>query len=236
MTSGAAAKLPTMSHVEPLEDIFAPFALRISCGPLRMRFVRDVDVPEIAAAIHEHGIYSPDQPMPFMRRWAEAGHDLAVNTLQYYYDAFASWSPESWILLLHVSMDGRFVGIQHLEAIQDFRQTRAAETGSWLLRHEQGKGIGTLMRQAVLAFAFDELGAQVLESGGMVGNQASLAVSRKLGYVPNGYRRYVHADGVGWRDVEMYRLAPGDLVRAPYPVKVTGAAAFRASIGLPDAR
>lgn len=111
---------------------------------------------------------------------------------------------------------------------------RWAETGSWLLRHEQGKGIGTLMRQAVLAFAVDELGAEVMESGGMVGNQASLAVSRKLGYVPNGYRRHVHADGVGWRDVEMYRLIPGDLVRAPYPVEVTGAATFWASIGLPS--
>lgn len=236
MTSGNDTKLPTMSHVDPLEDIFAPFALRISCGPLSMRFVRDGDVPDIAAAIHKHGIYSPDEPMPFMLRWAEAGEDLAVNTLQHYYDAFASWSPEAWTLTLHVSVDGRFVGIQHLEAIQDFRQTRAAETGSWLLRHEQGRGIGTLMRQAVLAFAFDELGAELMESGGMVGNHASLAISRKLGYVPNGHRRFVQADGVGWREVEMYRLAPGDLVRAPYPVEVIGAAGFRRSIGVPDSR
>lgn len=59
MTSADTAKLPIMSHEDPLEDVFAPFALRISCGPLSMRFVRDFDVPEIAAAIHEHGIYSP---------------------------------------------------------------------------------------------------------------------------------------------------------------------------------
>lgn len=89
MTSGDSDMLPRMSHEDPLEEVFAPFALRMSCGPLGMRFVRDIDVPEIAAAIHEHGTYSPDEPVPFMRRWAETGNDLAVNTLQHYYDAFA---------------------------------------------------------------------------------------------------------------------------------------------------
>jgi len=44
------------------------------------------------------------------------------------------------------------------------------------------------MRVAVLAFAFETLGARVAYSAAWVGNPSSLAVSRKLGYVDVGSR------------------------------------------------
>ena len=43
------------------------------------------------------------------------------------------------------------------------------------------------MRAAVLAFAFDGLGAQVAESSAFLDNAASNAVSRALGYEENGF-------------------------------------------------
>jgi RimJ/RimL family protein N-acetyltransferase len=42
------------------------------------------------------------------------------------------------------------------------------------------------MRQAILHLAFAGLGAERAETGAMEGNESSLAVTRKLGYRPNG--------------------------------------------------
>ena len=130
-----------------------------------------------------------------------------------------------------MSVHGRFVGIQTVVG-ENFRETRMLNIGSWLLRSDQGRGIGTLMRQATLAFAVDELGAEVLESGAFMGNRASAAVSRKVGYAPSGVSRHVGKDGKGWREEARFRLDAANLVRAPYPTEVRGAEAFRRSIGL----
>ena len=63
---------------------------------------------------------------------------------------------------------------------------RTVETGSWLGRAFQSQGIGTEMRAAVLALAFDGLGAEVASSGAMDRNAASRRVSEKLATKPNG--------------------------------------------------
>ena len=47
------------------------------------------------------------------------------------------------------------------------------------------------MRAAVLHLAFTGLGAEYAISGAFADNQASLAVSRKLGYASNGVERQV---------------------------------------------
>ncbi|HET8589361.1 MAG TPA: GNAT family protein [Nakamurella sp.] len=57
---------------------------------------------------------------------------------------------ESWTLPLGVWWDGTLVGSQGLEA-SNFLITRTAETGSWLDRQHQNRGIGTAMRQAICA-------------------------------------------------------------------------------------
>ena len=82
------------------------------------------------------------------------------------------------------------VGMQDLHA-QDFAETRRVDTGSWLGSAHHGRGVGTLMRQLVVGFAFDELGALECGSCYVVGNHASAAVSRKTGYVENGRLRAV---------------------------------------------
>lgn len=78
---------------------------------------------------------------------------------------------------------------------------REVGTGSWLGRQYQGQGIGTAIRAAVLALAFDRLGAQFATSAAYPHNAASLAVSRKLGYVRDG------------RDRHLNRGQPADLIR-----------------------
>jgi len=71
----------------------------------------------------------------------------------------------------------------------DFAIVRSVDTGSWLARPFQGRGIGTEMRAAVLHLAFAGLGAVEATSGAFDDNPASLAVSRKLGYEKVGERR-----------------------------------------------
>lgn len=84
-------------------------------------------------------------------------------------------------------VDGSAVGTQTVQA-HHFDVTRAVSTGSWLGRAFQGRGIGKEMRTAVLHLAFAGLGVEVAYSGAFEDNQASLGVSRSLGYVANGDR------------------------------------------------
>jgi len=51
------------------------------------------------------------------------------------------------------------------------------------------RGLGRLMRQAVLHLAFEGLGAREAESEAFIDNHASNHVSAALGYQPNGSSR-----------------------------------------------
>lgn len=217
----------------PLDDLFPPFGVRIACGPLSMRPLREADAPEFEAAVREHGIYNDGRVMPFLVPWPDADDRIGTNLLQQLlWRTWAEFSPRTWHLAFRVEFEGRFVGVQDLSCKTPFPQTRALETGSWLLRHEQGHGIGTLMRQAVVAFAFDELGADRLSSGMIAGNDRSGRVSEKVGYVPNGVHRLPNPDGVGWREAHDFLLTPDAFVRPPYPVVCAGVDAFRRFIGV----
>lgn len=128
--------------------------------------------------------------------------------------------------------EGVPVGVQAFQT-RNYLVTRSGETGSWLVRSRQGRGIGTLMRQVVCAFVFDQLDAEEITSSGFVDNPASLAVSRKVGYVENGTSREQRRPG----ELALSRqlvLRPQSLVRPAYPVEVEGVAAFRQFIGLPE--
>ena len=178
-----------------VEDIFPPFALRISCGPLELRVLRDDDLPELVEVVRG-GIQVPGLPMPFLLD----SHDLPfapgspdgfpTSSLAWWWTQRATFAADEWRLALVVRRHGVLVGMQDLHA-KDFAQTRRVMTGSWLGQAHHGMGVGTLMRQLVVGFAFDELAAEQCESGYIVGNHASAAVSRKVGYVDNGGRRIV---------------------------------------------
>ncbi|MEZ5194725.1 MAG: GNAT family protein [Nocardioides sp.] len=132
-----------------------------------------------------------------------------------------------------VRREGVLVGMQDLHA-QDFAQTRHVETGSWLGRAHQGVGTGTLMRQLVVGFAFDELGADSCGSGYLAGNHASAAVSRKVGYVDNGRQRIVQHTRAGKTGVDEQRVVvtPATFVRPVDEVAVAGADRVRRFLGI----
>lgn len=221
-----------------LEEIFPPFALRIACGPVVLKVLRDSDFPELVELVRG-GIQDPALPMPFLRDWHEelfapgSPEGFPASSLAWWWRQRATFAPDEWRLALVVRRDGVLVGMQDLHA-KDFPQTLHVMTGSWLGRAHQGRGTGTLMRQLAVGLAFDELGAAVCESGYIVGNHASAAVSRKVGYVDNGRRRIVQDTRHGKLGVEEQRVVvtPGTLVRPAGEVLVDGADRLRRFFGV----
>ena len=216
-----------------LEEIFPPFALRISCGSVELRVLRDLDLPELVELVRG-GVQVPDLPMPFLQAWHEQPFEpgspdgFPTTSLGWWWTQRATFAPDEWRLALVVRRDGVLVGMQDLHA-KDFAQTRHVMTGSWLARAHQGRGTGTLMRQLAVGFAFDELGASQCESGYIVGNHASAAVSRKTGYVDNGRRRIVQLTRQGRVGVDEQRVivTPATFVRPVGQVTVEGAEVLR---------
>ncbi len=143
----------------------------------------------VLAGVHDPAV------MPFSTPWTDAAPaDLLRQSAAYYWRSRADFSPASWSLDLVVRLAGEIVGVQALFG-ENFPVTRVAETGSWLGRAHQGRGIGTLMRQAACALVLDHLGGEQLTSAAYEDNPASLAVSRKVGYVDNGVERRQRRDG-----------------------------------------
>jgi len=87
------------------------------------------------------------------------------------------------------------------------------------------------MRSAVVQFAFDHLRAERADSGAFTDNPASLHVSEKLGYVPNGTA--VRQRRTGERAVEQrLTLLPKEFRRPGWDVQIAGFAACRSYFGL----
>ncbi len=116
--------------------------------------------------------------------------------------------------------DGAVVGRQDLTAGR-FPVTREAQTGSWLGLPHQGRGTGTQMRAAVLHLAFAVLGATAVTSSAMTDNPASLGVSRRLGYRPDGLSTAAVQGRA--RVLQRLRLERADWeAHRAVPVEVTG--------------
>jgi RimJ/RimL family protein N-acetyltransferase len=152
---------------------------------LELRLPTRAEVRELAA-VARGGIHDPSV-MPFGVPWTDrCGEPGFDDSFAAYHEAQqASWRPDAWRLELAVFHEGGPIGVQTLRADR-FAVERVVATGSWLGRPWQGRGFGTEMRTAVLALAFEGLGAEAARSGAMIDNQASLGVSRKLGYAVVG--------------------------------------------------
>ncbi len=214
-----------------IAELFPPAGLVLQAGPLVLRGITD-DVLVQLCDLAVRGIHDP-QEMPFYFPWTDApAEQLARNTAAYHWRARADFTPSAWGLHLAVFHEGRLVGTQGLETV-DYLITRTGETGSWLGREFQGLGIGTAMRQAICAFAFDHLDAAQITSGAFMDNPASLAVSRKLGYQPNGVRRLKRREDELALNQALV-LTPETFVRGAHEVEVNGLPALRSFMGLPE--
>ncbi|MBO1419317.1 GNAT family N-acetyltransferase [Streptomyces sp. FH025] len=163
--------------------------LRITTPRLELRMPGEDDLAELAE-VAARGVHPPDV-RPFLTPWAELPPaERARHVLQMHWRRLGRWTPQHWALDLTVFHEGHPVGVQDMRA-QDFTARREIASGSWLGLAHQGLGLGTEMRAAMLHLAFAGLDAVSATSMSFTDNHASLAVSRKLGYRPDGISRDV---------------------------------------------
>jgi RimJ/RimL family protein N-acetyltransferase len=211
-----------------LETAWPIFGLRIRSERLVLRLPTDDDILALID-VAKAGIHPPDE-MPFGVAWSvEPSPAFERGFVQHHWGVRASWTPQSWMLNLLVELDGRPIGSQSIGA-KDFAIHRIVDTGSWLGRAFQSRGLGKEMRGAVLALAFDGLGARVAESAAFVDNAASNGVSRSLGYEDNGIGALA-PQGVS-RESQRFRMTvEGWRSRPRPPVEIEGLEPCRALFG-----
>jgi RimJ/RimL family protein N-acetyltransferase len=160
------------------------FDLRLRTPHLELRLPTDSDLlalMEVARA----GIVDTGRTV-FLVPWHKLPSPAFERQfLLHWWEVRGRWQPDNWSLGLVVLKDEQPIGVQELLA-RDFRIRRVILSGSWLGREFQGQGLGTEARAAILALAFEGLGADVAESGYIEGNAASARVSEKLGYRVTG--------------------------------------------------
>jgi RimJ/RimL family protein N-acetyltransferase len=197
-----------------LRDLWPLYDLRLTTGDLELRYPLEAELPAFADVI-ERGIHPPDE-MPFGIAWTDLpASKRNLESYQWWMGSRGRWSAEDWTLTFGVWEGGRPVGFQDLRGPQ-FPVHRTVATGSWIGREFQGRGIGKLMRQAVLALAFDHLGAQVAETEAFIDNPASNKVSLGIGYEPNGFGQLAPR-GVA-RPTQRFRLTLDGWQARPRPV------------------
>lgn len=226
-----------MSHSADLIRLWPAAGVSARAGDLELRWIDDELLLDLAAAA-ARGIHDPGT-MPFEHAWSRGTPDeVARSVLTYQWAARPQVSPERFVLELGVIVGGAPVGVQGLVA-DHWRALRSVSTGSWLGREHQGRGIGRRMRALILELVFAGLGAREATSGAFADNPASNAVSRRLGYEPNG-SVHVPREGVGvlhhnyrmsrerWLDVrEQHAVILGS------PTELHGLAALRSRLDAP---
>ncbi len=210
-----------------LAEAYPVLGLRIVAGPIELAGMDD-DTLMALANLAAEGIHGDDE-MPFLHPWTRTPAErFHLHYLQHHWSVRSRLTPGAWDLDLAVRYEGELVGAQGVST-RDFLATRTGETGSWLGRRFQRRGIGTLMRQTLCAFLFDHLDFEQITSSAFDDNPASNQVSQKVGYRPNGVQRVPRNEA--WVSSNEYLLTPDDLVRGP-ELTVTGAEPVRKLIGL----
>ncbi len=213
-----------MSHpLWPLYD------LRLRTDRLELRLPTEDEIARLCA-VALAGIHPVDE-MPFAFPWTrKESPRFEREFFQFTLKARADWRPDRWSLVLGVFVGGEAIGVQELAAT-DFASLRTVNTGSWLGQAHQRQGIGKEMRGAVLALAFDGLGAEAAETEAFLDNPASAGVSRALGYASNGIGRLA-PDGVP-RETERFRMTiEAWRARQRPPVAIEGLEAGLALFGV----
>lgn len=160
------------------------FDLRVTTPRLEIRLPTDDELYQLLE-VADAGVHDP-ATMPFTIAWTDVPAPRRHReSLQWWWSQRAQWKPEDWSFTGAVFVDGEPVGVQDLAA-QDFATRRAVTTGSWLGQRYQGQGLGKEMREAILHFAFEGLGALEAHTAAFPDNHPSLGVTRSLGYAENG--------------------------------------------------
>jgi RimJ/RimL family protein N-acetyltransferase len=160
--------------------------LRVSTPRLELRGASDQLLDELAEVVRAGKTYADPPPYDDPMSLYEPDPDLRVaKWLRAIWRRRGIVEPDAWRLYLVVVVDGRPVGEQTLDGVS-FSTHGTVTTFSWLSSDLRGRGIGHEMRAAILHLGFEGLEAKEAASDAFVDNHASNAISRDLGYEPNG--------------------------------------------------
>jgi RimJ/RimL family protein N-acetyltransferase len=161
--------------------------VRVSTPRLELRSATDDLLDELADLVRAGKTHAEPLPYDDPISFYEPDPDQrVVKWLRGIWRRRGQVEPDFWRLYLVVVVDGRPVGEQTLTGI-NFAALGTVNTFSWLSVDERGRGLGREMRAAVLQLAFDGLGAKEAASDAFADNVGSNAVSKALGYEPNGF-------------------------------------------------
>lgn len=211
-----------------LTDAWPLFGLRVRSERLVLRLPTEGDLVRLLA-LARAGIHDPGT-MPFAVAWSTIPSPaFERGFMEHHWGVRGSWSAQRWFLNLMVEWEGDPIGSQSIDAA-DFAINRTVHTGSWLGLAFQGRGFGKEMREAVLALAFDGLGARLATSEAFLDNAGSNGVSRSLGYEPNGFGSLA-PEGIA-RETQRFRMTlEGWRARPRGPVTIEGLDACRDMFG-----
>ena len=191
------------------------FDIRLTTPNVQLRPLTEADLPALAAILPED--YEQD-PAATTFAGLSAAENRSVIVHQEYWKAYGLWRPDRWALICGVWQGEELIGQQVLEGA-DFQKLRTVDSASFLIAGARGRGLGKHMRAAVLALAFGPLGADFAITSAWTDNQASLGVSRSLGYADNGVSVLPRGGGVG--TLTHLRLAREAWLRSEWPDRVT---------------
>lgn len=216
-----------LNESQPLTDPWPLRHLVLRTPRLTLRPDDDEGLYQLAA-VAVRGIHPPEQ-MPFAQPWTDQPPgDLLRGVMQYNWARRSQLSPSMWKINFLVRHGGAVIGVQELTA-HDFAITREIETGSWLGMEHQRRGFGTEMRAAVLLLAFDHLGATSARSAAYFDNAASLRLSEKLGYHPDGTATFARR-GAAVTEIRLL-LTAERFVRPEWTLQVDGLEGCREMLG-----
>ncbi|MEV6956677.1 GNAT family protein [Streptomyces sp. NPDC051183] len=127
---------------------------------------------------------------------------------------------------VRIGADGPLVAAVGLHVHETLR-TKGYEIGYWAVKEHRGQGFMAEAVDAVVRWAFTELGAVRVEWRAEAGNTGSQAVAEKVGFRIEGLMRASLHCGGTVRDSWVGALLPSDLdlpSRLPYEPAVSGAA------------
>lgn len=164
----------------PLLDV------RVSTPRLELRGATDELLDQLAEVVRAGKTHAEPAPYDDPMSFYETDPDVRVaKWLQAVWRRRGRVEPDAWRLNFVVMVDGLPVGEQTISGVSFFT-LGTVTTFSWLSVDLRGHGLGREMRAAILHLAFDGLGAKEAGSDAFVDNQGSNAISRGLGYEPNG--------------------------------------------------
>ena len=166
-------------------NVWPLFDLTVRTPRLELRYATD-ELLQALTAFHSEGVIPPGtEPFDGDASFYDESPAAERKYLLGEWGARAKTSPEWWHMSFAVIVDGQPVGQQGVTGV-DFVRLRTVNSFSFVGLRHQGHGIGKEMRAAALHLAFEGLGALRAESDAFDDNPASQAVSRALGYQPNG--------------------------------------------------